>query len=140
VPHLISESSRVDSPVPSPVPTVHRQGAPGAGSRLYEQFAASTGLPLSAVTRVDLHEDHVAAEDYEGYDRPKRSTSTRSNPLSYHTSASHQSLNSAGRPRHPHRRPQHPAFQVCLSWSAHHCYIRFDKFDLIGPPWRTHRS
>jgi hypothetical protein len=111
VPHLISESSRVDSPVPSPVPTVHRQGAPGAGSRLYEQFAASTGLPPSAVTRMDLHESHVAAEDYEGFDRPQRNTSTRSNPLSYHTSASHQSLTSAGLPRHPHRRPQHPALQ-----------------------------
>ncbi|KAF8271746.1 hypothetical protein EI94DRAFT_519022 [Lactarius quietus] len=101
--HLISESSRVDSPVP----TVHRHEAPGSSSRLYEQFSASAGLPQSAVTRVDLHED-IAAEDYN---RRQRSTSTHSSPVSYHTPTSHQSLAPAGLRRHSHRRPQHPAFQ-----------------------------
>lgn len=85
------------------------QGAPGSSSRLYEQFAASGGPPQSAVTRVDLHED-VAAEGYDGFDR-QRSTSTHSNPLSYHTSASHQSLPPAGLHRHSQRRPQPHAFQ-----------------------------
>jgi hypothetical protein len=105
VAHLISESSRVDSPVP----TVYRQGEPSSSSRLYEQFATSAGPPQSAVTRVDLHED-VAAEGYEGFNR-QRSTSTHSNPLSYHTSASHHSLPPAGLHRHSQRRPQHHAFQ-----------------------------
>jgi hypothetical protein len=112
--HLISESSRVDSPVP----TVYRQGEPSSSSRLYEQFATSAGPPQSAVTRVDLHED-VAAEGYEGFDR-QRNISTHSNPLSYHTSASHHSLPPAGLHRHSQRRPQHHAFQVCLSWSGRH--------------------
>lgn len=107
--HLISESSRVDSPVPtSPVPTVHRHGAPGPGSRLYEQFAASTGLPPSAVTHVDIHED-VPAEDYEGFDRPQRSVSAHSNPQ-YHAPASHHPL-APRLQQHSHRRPLHHAFQ-----------------------------
>ncbi len=103
--HLISESSRVDSPVP----TVHRQESKrrGPGSRLYEQFA---GLPPSSVTHVDLHED-VSSGDYEGFDRPERISSTHTNPL-YRTSSAHQPL-ALGLQRHPHRRPQHPAFQVC---------------------------
>ncbi|KAH9077481.1 hypothetical protein EDB83DRAFT_1712876 [Lactarius deliciosus] len=106
--HLISESSRVDSPVPS----VHRQGAPGPGSRLYEQFAESAGLPPSSVTRVDLHDLHedVPVEDYEGFDhQPQRSASTHSNPL-YHAPASHQPL-TQGPQRRPHRRSQPHAFQ-----------------------------
>ena len=52
VPHTMSESSGVLSPVP----TVYRQGSPahGSRSRMFEQFA-SPQVPAS-VTRLDLHE------------------------------------------------------------------------------------
>ncbi|KAI0301839.1 hypothetical protein B0F90DRAFT_254368 [Multifurca ochricompacta] len=105
--HLISESSRVDSPIP----TVHRQGTSALGSRLYEQFPVSPPVPAhgppTSVTRIDLHED--VSENYEGFDRLHRATSAHSNTL-YPASPSHQP-SVPGLQRHSHRRLQQHAFQ-----------------------------
>jgi hypothetical protein len=117
--HFISESSRVDSPIPA----VHRQG-----TRLYEQFAATsssmpaqTSPPPASVTRLDLHDD--ASENYEGFDRLRRRPSSHSH-ASYPASSIHHCLSSGGH-RRSQRRPHQPPFQqVCLDRSGRPLLIR----------------
>ena len=104
--HFISESSRVDSPIP----VVRRQG-----SRMYEQFAvppAQPSPPPASVTRLDLHDD--VSENYEGFDRLRRGPSVHSNG----PSSNRHPLASGGH-RHTQRRPHQHAFQqVCLDRSG----------------------
>ena len=119
--HFISESSRVDSPVP----TVHRRG-----SRPHERFPATsssmpaqTSPPPGSVTRLDLHDD--VSENYEGFDRLRRGPSSHSHASRHHPGGHHHSQ------RRPH---QHAYQQVCLDWgrtSAPQTVYQLKCFDLI---------
>jgi hypothetical protein len=121
--HTISDSSGVESPVP----TVYRQGSPAQGSRMFERFA-SPPVPAS-VTRLDLHEGIEDGYD-AGFDRHRRGA-----PVPAPTNARHPDSRS-GRHRYqpPHRQPSQRTFQVRVSvsllgkadiWkSGHHFHVR----------------
>jgi hypothetical protein len=91
-----SDSSRVESPIP----TVYREGPPGLGSRLFEEFAGqhprSHPRAPASVTRLDLHEEEDAGP--QGH---------------------YQSFAPDPRRRHdpPYRRPSQHAYQVCI-WTS----------------------
>ncbi|KAI0069074.1 hypothetical protein BV25DRAFT_85030 [Artomyces pyxidatus] len=77
--HIISESSRVDSPIP----IVQRQGP--TVSRLYEQFTGSSS-PGTPVTRLDFRSDHESDRDYRSPASHFRSAST---PSDYYSGYPH---------------------------------------------------
>lgn len=111
--HTLSESTGTG--IDSPVPTVHRQGSPQSGSRMYEQLARSNRAPAS-VTRLDLHEGIENGYD-GGYDRRRRGAppSARSNSL-HRTASQNRQAYGAGTHRHgyhhpPHRQPSQHAFR-----------------------------
>jgi len=104
--HAVSDSSRVESPVP----TVYRQDGPALGSRLFEQFA---GSPPAQVTRLDLHEEvegEYNPRSATSYDRHQRGVPP-AHPQNHHPAYASGPYRQNSQQQH-HRRPSQRTFQV----------------------------
>jgi len=123
--HTYTDSESA-SRVESPVPTVHRQEAPGLGSRLFEQFPGGRPPPgpPASVTRLDLpQEEDRGFDGGGGFDRRQRAAYPVASQYPHRQSFAPDPR----RPNQPHRRPsQHSAYQVCVA-----CFIA-DTFPFIS--------